>query len=529
MLDLKRLSRYSSFRLILALAVLLIFGLLLLLLLVLTEAALNVWMMLREMPAWFLGVYGVIILAVSGFGLVLSWRILKGSSGEKKQKKVKDSEIPTLTQQAPNPVPAPPPPPPKQEELVEEIQQAADKGIETDLASVELEELEQRQSKAEIYIALFGAVSVGKSSLIKALLPNAEVEIDPRGGTTQEVKHYHWQDALGRPVVLTDLPGLFEADGLVTELSQEESRRAHMVIYVCDSDLTRDQYQEINALLAEDKPFVLGLNKIDRFSEAEKQQIVLRLREHLHYADQLNIVTLQSGGQEEVTRVYPDGREEVILRDRKPKLEELTQALGQLMGELGPELDEKRNASVLRLSQKKLHQARDSFREEKSAIMVQSYTQKAVLGAMAAFTPGTDLLIQGYLGYKLIQDLCKIYDIPADKIKIEKFIDIARKHVGKKLPLILAIAGNVFKAFPGVGTVTGGLIHAVAYGIIFESLGKSVSQTLATHGDLDTKQAIHRFEESLGEDLEARARKYAKMVINELPARRREKGVPEGD
>ena len=44
--------------------------------------------------------------------------------------------------------------------------------------------------------------------------------------------------------------------------------------------------------------------------------------------------------------------------------------------------------------------------------------------------------------------------------------------------LTLAIAGNAFKAFPGVGTISGGVIHAVAYGMIFDSLGRAAAETM---------------------------------------------------
>jgi hypothetical protein len=42
--------------------------------------------------------------------------------------------------------------------------------------------------------------------------------------------------------------------------------------------------------------------------------------------------------------------------------------------------------------------------------------------------------------------------------------------------VVLAIAGNVLKAFPGAGTVTGGLVHAgIALGIVL-SLQSTVLQ-----------------------------------------------------
>ena len=78
---------------------------------------------------------------------------------------------------------------------------------------------------------------------------------------------------------------------------------------------------------------------------------------------------------------------------------------------------------------------------------------------------------------------------------------------------MLAVAGNGLKAFPGLGTVAGGMLHAVAYGLIFDSLGKAVAHTLETRGELQPAPAVLLFEEKLGEDLESRARKFARMAL----------------
>ena len=44
---------------------------------------------------------------------------------------------------------------------------------------------------------------------------------------------------------------------------------------------------------------------------------------------------------------------------------------------------------------------------------VQGYSRKAVFGALAAVSPGTDILIQGYLGLNLVKELCALYEVPA--------------------------------------------------------------------------------------------------------------------
>ena len=100
-----------------------------------------------------------------------------------------------------------------------------------------------------IYVALFGNVSTGKSSIIKTLLPEADIDINVRGGSTQDIAQYTWASSSGDQLVLTDLPGRNEASGSLDELASDEAVRAQVVIYVTDSDLSRTQFDDIQALL----------------------------------------------------------------------------------------------------------------------------------------------------------------------------------------------------------------------------------------------------------------------------------------
>jgi hypothetical protein len=81
--------------------------------------------------------------------------------------------------------------------------------------------------------------------------------------------------------------------------------------------------------------------------------------------------------------------------------------------------------------------------------------------------------------------------------------------------LSLAVAGNGLKAFPGLGTVAGGLVHAVAYGLIFDALGRSLILTLSRHGELVPEVAAKDFEDGISEHIEAGARRVAKIALDE--------------
>ena len=99
------------------------------------------------------------------------------------------------------------------------------------------------------------------------------------------------------------------------------------------------------------------------------------------------------------------------------------------------------------------------------------------------------MLIQGYIGTTMTQELCYLFGAAPRDVDVEEFLTLSQSRAGKALPLSLAVAGNGLKAFPGIGTVAGGLVHAVAYGLIFDALGRSLVLTLKQHGELKPEAA----------------------------------------
>jgi uncharacterized protein (DUF697 family) len=170
---------------------------------------------------------------------------------------------------------------------------------------------------------------------------------------------------------------------------------------------------------------------------------------------------------------------------------------------------------VFRLAADKLAEAELRYRTERSQQIIRNSTRKAVIGALAAISPGTDVLIQGYVGTTMTQALCRLYGAAPRDLDVEEFLSLSQSRAGGALPLTLAVAGNGLKAFPGLGTVAGGLVHAVAYGLIFDALGRSLVQTLERHGELKPAQAASEFEGSISEHIEAGVQQIAKMALAE--------------
>lgn len=479
-------------RVIFAAVVSLLLALTLVVVLYLTDLGFSVWQRLSQAPLWFILFYLLVIGALAGFGGLLVWRLLKP-----RRQAGRDPQTIKV---------------PSENELRERLQSSENSGIVVTDVRKELDELARRREAGEIFVAFFGEISTGKSSLIKALLPQAEIAIDVRGGTTRDIAYYTWTSPAGDRLTLADLPGLNEADGQVLEQrSRDEAQRAHIVIYVCEGDLSRDQFENLRQLRQLGRPLILAVNKIDRFGDQERLQITQHLNKRLGEA--LEVVLVQSGGREEITRIYPDGREETSERERPPQVAELRRALQHYIDSDPQALEALRDTSVFVLASQKLDQAIGVYRRDKAENVVQNYTRKAVVGALVAIGPGTDLLIQGYLGVNMLKELCALYEVPVKEVDLQQFLKQASGRVKRHISLLLALAGNVLKAFPGIGTVAGGMLHAVAYGLIFESLGKAVIGSLQSRGELVKGPALRMFEDGLGQNLETRAKRFVELVL----------------
>ncbi len=465
----------------------------LLVLLYVTDMALTVWQKLAAAPLIFVIGYALSLTAVAAGGAFIIWRLVRP------RRAPRDTAVP--------------PPPPTEEELRQEVAIAAEQGVDAASTVAEIATLERRRASGEVHVALFGDVSTGKSALVGALVPDATPQVDPRSGTTRRIERHVWHSPAGDRLVLVDMPGVNEPDGTLTELSTDEALRAHVVIYVCDGDLTRNQYAELRNLATFGKPLIVALNKVDRYSADDLALITARIRERTGRHAGVDVVRVSAGSEREVTVVHPDGREEIRRRRVPPDVEALRDALQRRIDDDRKVLDELRDAAVFVLAKRKLDQNVKRHRDEASRAVVGSYTRKAVLGAMAAISPGMDIIIQGYLGVGMVKELCRIYGVPAREVEIEQVLKNATGRAGKALPVALAIAGNSLKAFPGAGTLAGGVTHAVAYGLMFDSLGRAISRTLETRGALPPAVVSRTLEEVLGEELESRARRLAKVAI----------------
>jgi signal recognition particle receptor subunit beta len=486
------MSHARLLRLVLAVGAVVLFLAAALLLLVLSETVLDLWRDLGELgPA----ARATFVAVGSALCFVFGWLLFRLLLPPRQERN-------TVAE------------PPDQDQVMQRLEKARELGLDTREVETELAALRQRRAAGEIHVAFLGEISSGKSSLIRALLPDADIVTGAAGGTTRAIAEYRWTSSAGDRLVLVDMPGLNEAGGGLDPLAEEEALRAHVVVFVAEGDLTRSQYDALQGLRELGKPLILALNKADRFTGSDLEQIRGRIAARV--GEDVPLVAVQAGGEETVVRVAPDGSETRAVRERPAAVGDLAHVLQRTLDSQAAVLDSLRDSSVFVLVARKLDAATAARRRDEAEGIVRSFSRKAVIGALAAVTPGADIVIQGILASQMIRELSRLYEVPVRKVDTDLLIELVQRHVGRTVTLVLAVAGNALKAFPGVGTIAGGLMHAVAYGMVFDTLGRAVAESLAVRGELRPLQAAARFKETLGENLETSARQFARLALEEV-------------
>ncbi len=434
--------------------------------LMLTEKLLSIWHYLQEAPLWVSFLYSTVIMLVAAFGVYLYFILIKPKSIVVKLKPIDESS------------------------LRDSIEFQAQRGVDIDQAQAELIELDKRRSKEIFYIALYGAVSSGKSSFIKALLPEQQIQTHVLSGTTKTIEVYQYKN-----LAIIDLPGLDDFDAEIETLAIDETLRSHVVVFLTDSDLTQTEMRVISKLKDTKKPLVIALNKSDRYADDEQVKIVNALKNKTNKKHPVALIS--TGGFE--TIIYQDakGNRRKKVQARNANIQPLLKAIEKVVANNPETLNRFRDASMLMLAQNKLTQAQLEFNRQKAEEIINNYTKKAVFGAMASVAPGSDLVIQGTLATKMVQSICQLYEISPKSMEIDDVIRMTGGKLKTSVSLILAVAGNAMKSFPGIGTAAGGITHAVSYGMIFNALGNAVLESVSTLGVLDAQATKQKFEENL--------------------------------
>lgn len=161
--------------------------------------------------------------------------------------------------------------------------------IQDEVARRLIEEQSAQVAKAleqpSLKVVVFGTGSAGKTSLVNALLGQNVGEVGVNLGTTLETALYRWPlPGIPEAVEIVDSPGISEmgAAGIQRELeARAQAEAADLILLVTDGDLRQSDYGPLMGLAQLGKRALLVLNKIDRYTPAEVEMLLARLRERV--------------------------------------------------------------------------------------------------------------------------------------------------------------------------------------------------------------------------------------------------------
>ena len=322
----------------------------------------------------------------------------------------------------------------------------------------------------EIHIAVYGRVSVGKSALLNALLGESRFSTSPLHGMTRQVATGNWREYAAGNILMIDTPGINEVDGEAREkLAADVAQRADIVLFVVDGDMTGTELEALRRLKTLGMPLLVVLNKADRYSHRQLEQIQESLARHLEGLVGKSDVVIASAepARQLVIRVDEEGREIETSRQPAADVEAVRDRLWSILENEGKSLAAV-NASLFagHLSDEVAARILDAKRHLGSQL-IRTYCLAKGIAVAINPVPVADLVAAAIVDVSMIVHLSRIYGLPINKGEARGLL----KTIGAQMALLMGTvwAVHVLSSALKLGTaglsavVTGSAQGALAY------------------------------------------------------------------
>jgi small GTP-binding protein len=350
-----------------------------------------------------------------------------------------------------------------------------------------------------IHIAVLGRVSVGKSSVLNALIGERRFSTSALHGETRKNEMAHWDEQESGSLFLTDTPGINEIDGEARErMAREVSQRSDLVLFVIDGDMTDSEYSALQELAQEHRPLLLVLNKCDRYTAVQREELRISLLARLeHIIAPENLIEVSA---DPAPRIYievdADGRETESERHSPPVITALKDRIWEILEAEGKTLAAL-NASLFAgdLSDK-VGMRVLAVRKELGEKVIRNYSLVKGIAVAINPVPVADLVAALAVDVSMVAHLAEVYGMPMTRSQSGTLI----KTISGQLLLLMGatwfvhLASSLLKVGSiGLSTVlTAGAQGAVAYYSTYV-VGRAAEQYLAagcSWGEDGPKQVI---------------------------------------
>ena len=327
----------------------------------------------------------------------------------------------------------------------------------------EIERMLQKLEQGEIHIAVLGEVSVGKSSLLNALLGEARFRTSPLHGETRVSAEARWQEESSGGVHLLDTPGINEIGGEERErMAREVAERADLVLFVVDGDLNSTEQAALEQALESGRPVLLVLNKADRYTADEREMLLARLAERMGERMRPEDIVAVAADPAPVVRVVQagDGAEREERQVLPPDVELLRERLWKILEAEGRTLAAVTAGMFAGRISERIGQRVVEVRRAAAGRLVRQYC--IAKGVAVAFNPVpvTDLLAAAALDAGMVFHLSRLYGLPLSRAEAGSLVTV----IATQMTLLMGTVWLTHVVSAALKAGTGGLSTVLTAG-----------------------------------------------------------------
>ena len=391
-----------------------------------------IWQLSAVLPYGLVGpVVGLLLLAAAALLLQLAWPWLR-------------TWLQTWRQGAGSRSAAPVEPAANRREAARQNLQAIDQTlgqvrdqVERQLLQQERQRMAQDLERGDLVLAVLGAGSVGKTSLIRALLGELVGEVGAAMGSTARSHRYRLRlRGLERAIWLVDTPGILESgsDGRSREqLARDQASKADLLLLVVDGDLRRSELEVFQTLAGLGKRLLLVLNKCDLRGEQEEARLLDLLRQRSRGKLEGADVIAVSAAPQSIPR--PGGQP----LQPAPEVDALLRRIAVVLHQDGEELI----ADNLLLQSRRLSEATRSLLSRQRQLDAEAIIDRTMwtcAGVLAVTPlPGLDLLATAAVNAQMVVEIARVYGVQLSRQSAQ---DLAMS-VGRTLAGLGLVKGGV--------------------------------------------------------------------------------------
>jgi len=334
----------------------------------------------------------------------------------------------------------------------------------------QLEAMLEKLEHGHIHIAAVGRVSVGKSSLLNALLGKEQFSVSPLHGETRQIDMTSWDQADSGGIFLIDTPGLNEVNGEDREqMTRDLAARSDLILFVIDSDLTNNEKQALLTISQQNRPIVLVINKSDRFSKNEQEQLRISVEKlTAGIIDTHNIIfTCARGREQAVIMVDNDGNEFESSRNIPPDINKLKIRLWEILEEEGKTLAALNAGLFAGNFSDQISKHILEVRQDLANKLVRTYSVSKGIAVAVNPVPVADLFAAAVMDITMVVHLSRVYGLPLSKNEAGSLVKVICAQMLALIGTVWAvhlISSSLKIGTGGISTVvTAGGQGAIAY------------------------------------------------------------------